>query len=387
MIIKGGEVFGSDGRFHRRDVAISDGFFSDDEKACSDDRDIYDASGDYVLPGLIDIHFHGAMGYDVCDKEMDGFEAIAGYELVNGVTAICPATLTLPITDLKEVLRIGKEFSDKDHKLCAELIGFNMEGPFISRARKGAQNEKYILGCDGEIVREFLDASGGLLKIIGLAPECNPHFEDYIRDVRDMVKVSLAHTDADFDICKRAFDAGASHVVHLYNAMRGLSHRDPGLVGAAAESKNITCEIICDGVHIHPAAVRAAFTLMGSERMILISDSLRCTGMPDGSYDLGGQDVCKKGNLCTLASEGNIAGSVSNLFDCLKTAVLDMNIPIEEAVAAATINPARCIGEDRLYGSIESGKKGDIIIVDRKDFSLRAVIKNGKLVKKAEVKS
>ena len=195
------------------------------------------------------------------------------------------------------------------------------------------------------------------------------------------MRVSLAHTNADYDTAMQAFSAGASHVVHLYNAMSGFNHREPGVVGAVSDSPSVFAEIITDGIHVHPAAVRAAFRMNGEERMVLISDSLRCTGMPDGDYLLGGQTVVKQGRHCTLKKEGNLAGSVSNLADCMRTAVLEMKIPLETAVRCASINPARAIGIDGRYGSIEAGKKADVVLL-RKDstLSLAAVVKDGKVI-------
>lgn len=378
MRIKNALVYGSDCHFQERNIVIRDGVFVG-EDGVSTDVEI-DASGCYALPGLIDIHFHGAMGADVCDGTMEAYETVARYELLHGVTSMCPATLTLPEEVLCGVLSTGAVFAKREEQDMARLVGFNMEGPFISHVKKGAQNEAYIRPCDAAMVRRFLEASDGLLKIIGLAPEINPDFAKYIGEVKDFVKVSLAHTDTDYATAMEAFYAGASHVVHLYNAMRGLHHREPGLVGAAADA-GATCELICDGIHVHPAAVRAAYDMMGPEHMILISDSLRCTGMEDGIYDLGGQPVSKKGPYCNLVEEGNVAGSVSNLFDCLRNAVLTMEIPLEQAVASATIIPARCIGEDHRIGAIADGMLGDVILVRKSDFSLQQVIKGGNLAK------
>ncbi len=376
MKIINAEVYGSDRKFHIEDIYISKGLFSGEET----DKEVVDASGCYAIPGLIDIHLHGACGFDVCDGSLEAFERIAEYELRCGVTSICPATLTLPVDDLCRVMAVGAEFSKNRHDNMADLVGFNMEGPFISRAKKGAQNGDHIIRCDREIAFRFIESSEGLVKIIGIAPEENPDFEEYIREVRDKVVVSLSHTDTDYDTAMRAFAAGAGHVVHLYNAMRGLGHRDPGLVGAFFDSK-ASCEIICDGIHVHPAAVRAAYACAGADRMVLISDSLRCTGMEDGIYDLGGIPVSKKGNVCRILNERSIAGSVTNLFECMKIAVTVMGIELEKAVASATIIPAKVIGVDDMYGSIEVGKKADLLLVDKDGLNLVKVVKNGKLVK------
>ncbi len=374
MKITGASVFGKDRKFHEKDLYVKDELITDSASA---GEEVIDATGCYAIPGLIDIHFHGAMGEDVCDGNAQAFEKIAEYEVSRGVTAICPATLTLPVEDLKHVLSLGAEFAAKGNNRLSDLVGFNMEGPFISPVKKGAQNEEYIMKCDPGIVDEFYEASKGLLKIIGLAPEENPDFEKYIEAVRDKVIVSLAHTASDYDTAMKAFGAGASHAVHLYNAMTGMSHREPGVVGAVFDSKHVTAELICDGIHIHPAAVRATFEMMGPERMILISDSMRSTGMPDGEYELGGLPAIKKGREVRLKEGGAIAGSGTDLMDCLKTVVLDMNLPIEAAVAAATINPAKRIGIADKYGSLEPGKYADIVLLDKKDLSIKKILRKG----------
>ncbi len=380
MRIVNGQVFGKDGKFHDSDVNISDGVFTDEAAT----GEIIDAAGCYVIPGLVDIHFHGALGLDICDAKPEAFEKIAEYEASCGVTAICPATLTLPVKKLDEVLAMAADFADKQSEnkvnTTADLIGLNMEGPFISKVKKGAQNADYILPCNVDTANEFVDSSRGLVKFIGLAPEDNPGFEGYIKAMKEKVHISIAHSNADYDTAMHAFAAGACHAVHLYNAMTEMSHRAPGIVGAVQDSKGVTAEIICDGIHVQPSAVRAAFNMIGADRMVLISDSLRCTGMPDGQYDLGGQQVNKKGKYCTLVDGGNIAGSVSNLMGCMVNAVKTMDIPLETAVACATINPAKAIGEDARYGSIETGKKGNAVILDKNDLSVRAVIKNGEKI-------
>ncbi len=394
MRITNGKVFSPDLHFHNKDVLISDGRFVSEDHFSSSDGMVYDASGYYVIPGLVDIHFHGALGYDICDAGLEAFEKIAAYEAGCGITAICPATLTLPPQDLENVLLTGalyakKQSSHQRSPFLADLIGFNMEGPFISYAKRGAQNPDYIRSCDADLVERFQKVSDGLLKIIGLAPEVNPSFADYIRTVKDSVTVSLAHTDCDYDTALKALEAGAGHLVHMYNAMRDLTHRDPGPIGAVMDylrlhpGSDLTCELICDGIHVHPASVRAAFGLIGARHIILVSDSLRSTGMPDGDYELGGQKTTKEGKYCRLkkngpdGAPGSIAGSVSNLMDCLRTAVVQMEIPLEDAIACATIQPARRIHADSLYGSIEPGKCGNAVLLDQNTLQVRAVMKDG----------
>ena len=386
MIIKNIRVYGTDEQFHEGSVCISGERFVNGEAAKDSADQILDGKGCYAIPGLLDVHFHGCLGLDVCDGTEEAVHTIARYEAESGITAICPATLTLPADELKAILANMADFRDRmergevpDGDRCADIVGINMEGPFISVVKKGAQNADYIIPCDAELAREFYEASGGLLKFIGLAPEDNPDFVGYINKVKEFTGVSLAHTNADYASAKKAFDAGARHAVHLFNAMSAFTHRDPGVVGAVSDSPHVSAEIITDGVHVHPAMVRTAFRFNGADRMIIISDSLRSTGMPDGDYVLGGQAIIKKGKYCRLAEGGALAGSVSNQFECMVNAVKEMEIPLETAVACSTIHPAKAIGVDDLYGTIEEGKYGDLVLLNE-DLELMAVVKRGKVI-------
>lgn len=354
---------------------------------CSEAADgkeiVVDGEGAYAIPGLIDLHFHGCVGADVCDGTPEALKKIAQYEASIGVTAIAPATMTLPVEELEQILRNAAAYKrSQDEKLQlpeADLLGLNMEGPFISPVKKGAQDEKNIVPCNVEIAKRFLKASEGLVKFIGIAPEESSEAVSFIKEMKDSVDISLAHTNADYDTAMAAFAAGANHAVHLYNAMPPFTHRAPGVVGAVSDSKHVMAEIICDNVHIHPAVVRATFAMMGADRMILISDSMRATGMPDGTYTLGGLDVNVNGNRATLVDGGALAGSVTNLMDCMRTVVKVMDIPLETAVACATANPARSLGVYDTYGSISVGKKADIVLLNE-DLSLKQVIKDGRTV-------
>ena len=386
MIIKNIRVYGTDEQFHEGSVCISGERFVNGEAAKDSADQILDGKGCYAIPGLLDVHFHGCLGLDVCDGTEEAVHTIARYEAESGITAICPATLTLPADELKAILANMADFRDRmergevpDGDRCADIVGINMEGPFISVVKKGAQNADYIIPCDAELAREFYEASGGLLKFIGLAPEDNPDFVGYINKVKEFTAVSLAHTNADYTSAKKAFDAGARHAVHLFNAMSAFTHRDPGVVGAVSDSPHVSAEIITDGVHVHPAMVRTAFRFNGADRMIIISDSLRSTGMPDGDYVLGGQAIIKKGKYCRLAEGGALAGSVSNQFECMVNAVKEMEIPLETTVACSTIHPAKAIGVDDLYGTIEEGKYGDLVLLNE-DLELMAVVKRGKVI-------
>ena len=347
-----------------------------------EDSEVVDGEGAYAIPGMIDIHFHGCKGYDFCDGTRETFEEIAKYEASIGVTAISPATMTLPVPELERILAEAaayqNEKSAKDCEVQADLVGVNMEGPFISAAKKGAQDEKNIIPCDAEVFHRFQNAARGLVKYIGIAPE-EGDAKTFIQEVKDEVTVSIAHTNADYDTAKAAYDAGASHAVHLYNAMPAYTHRAPGVIGAVADSGHVMAELICDGVHIHPAVVRTTFKMLGAERIIFISDSMRATGMPDGRYTLGGLDVDVKGNRATLVSDGALAGSATTLPDCMRTAVKEMGIPLETAVACVTVNPAKSLGIYNEYGSITQGKKADIVLLG-KELELKCVVKDGKVI-------
>ena len=378
--------------------------FSEAEEA---EEVVVDGEGAYAIPGLIDLHFHGCVGADVCDGTPEALKKIAQYEASVGVTAIAPATMTLPVEELEQILRNAAAYkrAQDEHRAAnaaagqsvqraeqkadgmpegklefpeADLLGLNMEGPFISPVKKGAQDEKNIVPCNVEIAKRFLKASEGLVKFIGIAPEESSEAVAFIQEMKDSVDISLAHTNADYDTAMAAFAAGANHAVHLYNAMPAFTHRAPGVIGAVADSRHVMVELICDNVHIHPAVVRATFAMMGADRMVLISDSMRATGMPDGTYTLGGLDVSVNGNRATLVDGGALAGSVTNLMDCMRTVVKVMKIPLETAVACATANPARCLGVYDTYGSISEGKKADIVLLDE-DLELKMVIKDGQL--------
>ena len=393
MIIQNVDIFTPDCHFCRGSIVVKDDRIErvilDGDPVAGSPADVQEAeqvmdgSGCYAIPGLIDIHFHGCMGADFCDGTRDAIRILAEYEARSGITAICPATLTLPVSQLCHVLSEGATYARRQQEGLesgADLVGVNMEGPFISHVKKGAQNEDYIIPCDADICEQFIRAGGGLLKIIGLAPEENPEYLSYIEAVRDRVKVSLAHTNADYDTAMAAFEAGASHAVHLFNAMPELTHREPGVVGAVCDSPHVTAELICDGNHVHPSVVRGAFAMIGDERIVLISDSLRACGLGDGLIDLGGQQVQVTGTRATLVDGGNLAGSVTNLMDCMRICVQEMGIPLESAVRCATINPARVIGEEMNRGSLMSGEIADIVLLGRDDLRVKTVIKYGKVL-------
>lgn len=385
MIIKNVEVFREDGTFESGYIVIKDGKIASvesgevsiEEVSTDEGHEVIDGQGGYAIPGLVDIHFHGCMGHDFCDGTKEAIEEIGRYEASIGVTTIVPATLTLTTDELEAVLRNAAEFNKTMAKspMRADLVGVNMEGPFISIEKKGAQDARNITPINYEVFHRFQAAAEGLVTFMGIAPERDGAVE-FIEQVKDEAQVSIAHTNASYAAAKAAFDAGATHAVHLYNAMPAYSHREPGVVGAVFDSEHVHAELICDGVHIHPAVVRNTLRILGDDRVDFISDSMCATGMPDGDYTLGGLDVVVSGNSARLKSNGALAGSSTNLMDCVRVAVKEMDVPLGVAVKCASVNPAKHAKVYEQYGSISQGKRGNVVLLD-KDLNLNAVIKDG----------
>lgn len=375
MIIKDGHVFDLKKGFIKRNICTEGELIS---MASGDDTTV-DATDCYVIPGLVDVHFHGCVGEDFSDANAEGLQRIADFELSQGVTYICPASMTFPEETLTAICKNLAEHRAKNTG-GAEVVGVHLEGPFVSHAKRGAQNEAYLRNPDAEMLACLQAAADGNIKLVTMAPEQPGGLEFIHKAVKLGVAVSLGHTVADYDTAMAAFAAGASQVTHLYNAMPPIHHRAPSVIGAAFESPGVCAELICDGVHIHPAMVRLAFRLFGAERIVLISDSLRATGMPDGRYPFGGQEIDVHGNRATMAGHPEtLAGSVTSLMGCFRQSV-SMGIPLADAVRACSYNPACAIGIDNRAGSLDIGKEASIVLLNRDDLSLRSVIFKGNLV-------
>ena len=411
MIIRNGFVYQEDKCFVKKDLYVENGRIVESREQVTDTVEV-EAEGLLVIPGLIDIHSHGAMGCDFSDGSAEGLKKILSYEYAHGITSYCPASMTLEKEKLLSVFRMAKGWRDGEG--MSHLAGIYMEGPFLDIRKGGAHRKECILPADVDFFRKCNEACGNIIRVVTLSPggagECRGdggegirgreesirdrgagvrereesirdrgvgvrEKEDdrseretagkkgmaFIRELHKEVVISLGHTAADYDTAKEALAAGARQVTHLFNAMMPLAHRAPGLIGAASEDQHCMAELICDGIHVHESMVRAAFKLFPG-RIVLISDSMRAAGMGDGIYDLGGQQVEVKGHVAMLA-DGTIAGSVSNLYDCMCMAV-SFGIPMGEAIAAATMNPARSIGMYDQIGSLQPGKRADIILMD-----------------------
>ena len=316
-----------------------------------------DLGGEKVLPGLIDIHTHGCGGDDTMDLGKLG--KMAKFHAEHGVTSWLPTTMTASFESLKAVSETDISSIDG-----AEILGFHFEGPYIAEKYKGAQNPEFIQPPSLEDYRQFKN-----VKMITIAPELEGSME-FIKNC-DCI-VALGHTEADFDTTIDAIKAGANCLTHTFNAMPPLHHRNPGVIGAAVQ-EHIYAQVICDGLHIHPSVVNILYKLFGADRMVIISDSIRATGLSDGEYDLGGLNVTVRGIEARL-SDGTVAGSVTPLFEGVKKAI-SFGIPEDDAVKMASETPATLLGVKK--GKIAEGYDADFIVVD-KDFNLLKTVIAGK---------
>jgi N-acetylglucosamine-6-phosphate deacetylase len=322
------------------------------------DAGALDAQGMYLIPGLVDVHVHGALGGDFSDADTEANDRIERRLVRNGVTSHLATTMTMPVDVLaQEAKLLNYTQDDPERSTC---LGLHLEGPFLSYEKRGAQYAEYLQKPDYDKFCRINDASGGRVRLITVAPETEGAME-FIAQVSRETNVSLGHTTTDYETAMRAFSAGANHVTHLFNAMQPFLHRAPGLIGAAMDA-GAYVELIGDGLHVHPAVIRAAFRMFPA-RLVLISDAVRSSGMPDGQYTLGGQDVILKNGKTTLP-DGTLAGSNITVYEAIVNAVR-FGISLEEAVEAVTLLPAISAGVDDAVGSIEPGKRADMLLLDR----------------------
>ena len=325
-----------------------------------------DMEGGYVIPGLVDVHTHGAVGEDFSDGKPAGLQPLADYYAAHGVTSYLATTMTLKEEVLTPAMHAIRDFKPRSGAKCA---GVHLEGPFLSYAKRGAQAAENLHKPDPALFHRLNEASGGQVRLVTVACEEEGALP-FIREISRICTVSLGHTTADYDTAMSGFLAGASHATHLYNGMPSLLHRAPGVIGAAFDA-GASVELICDGLHIHPSVIRATYQLFG-DKLNLISDSLRCAGMPDGDYELGGQPIVVKNHKATLL-DGTLAGSSISLLDAVRN-VVRFGLPLAGAVYAASTAPALAAGLDA--GVIAQGKAADLLVLDE-DLALKAVFVDG----------
>ena len=359
MFYKNARIFCSDFQFHTGAFEVKDGLFGQVLPQNVPDGAI-DLQGAPVIPGLVEIHSHGNSGADFSDGDYEGLKRMAAFYVQHGVTSFAPASMTLPYEVLEKAFATALQLRNEKPKGLSVLRGIQMEGPYFSYKKRGAQNPDYLKKPDFEGFQKLWAGCEGLVKIVDVAPELEGA-KEFTEQASKLCTVSVAHTDSDYDHAKAVFDAGATHLTHLYNAMPAISHRAPGVIPAAVENPKVRAELICDGYHVHPASVRLAFSMFGGERMCLISDSGRCAGMPEGTqFQLGGQDCWLRDGVAKLA-DGTIACSATNMWKCLQN-VISWGVKEEDAVRAATYNPACAIGADKEVGTIETGKAADFLV-------------------------
>lgn len=360
MLFKNATVFTPGCTFARADVKTN-GEKIEAVGQSLDGNEAIDLDGCYLLPGFIDIHIHGSAGVDCCDGTPEAIEKLSAYLVTKGVTSFTPASMSLPAERLDKVFQNLKACMDNPPS-GAYIHGVNMEGPYFSQEKKGAQNGDYIHAPNLEEFNRLNEKNGRIVRLVDIAPE-QPGAEQFTREACKVCTVSIAHTTATYEQAKEALLWGATNATHLFNAMPSLLHRAPGVPGAVFEG-GFTAELISDGMHLHPAIVRLVFKVLDDDKPVLISDAMSAAGMPEGKYSLGGLEVFVKGDGAARLADGTLAGSTANILQCVQNAV-KFGVPMEKAVRAATINPASVIGADKTTGSLKAGKFADLIVLDK----------------------
>lgn len=365
MKISNVHYYGEDFKFHYGDIEVEDGIFT----AVTERGGVIPEGCDTILPGMVDIHVHGNSGFDFSDGNYEELKTIARYLALAGTTTFSATSMTVPEKMLAKAYQNAVRLRDEKPLGYAVVRAVTMEGPFFNEKKKGAQAAEHLLLPDIAMLRRLQKEADGMIRIACVAPELEGALE-YIREARsEGYIVSAAHTNASYGEAVAGFDAGINHITHLYNAMPSLLHREPGVIGAAAE-RNVTAELIGDGIHVHPSAVRAAFKMFGPERICLISDAIPAAGLPEGGTALlGGQQITIVNGRAILEG-GTLAGSIASLFDCVRRAI-SFGIPEEDALRCATYNPASVIGADDI-GVIAAGKRADFLVCGQ-DLALKDV--------------
>ncbi len=338
------------------------------------EEDGIDMSERIMIPGFVDIHIHGCGGGDCSDADKTSLDKMAKQLAKNGVTSFCPTAMTLPIDKLEKIAKTIVDYKQEQNS-GSKIIGINFEGPFIASAKKGAQNGDYIAIANKNDFEKLYNASSGLMKLITIAPEVTDS-DAFIKNASEYCTVSIGHSAANAEECKQAINSGVKHITHLYNAMTPMTHREAGIVGTALDDERVMCELICDGGHICPAVVRNTFDILGENRAVVISDSMRAAGLGEGEFELGGQKTYVKPNIkYAVLENGTIAASITNLYEEFKN-LIDFGIDFKTALKSCTINPAKAIGEDKNIGSIQTGKCADFIFLN-KELDIERVYING----------
>lgn len=337
---------------------------------------IYDYAGFQLFPGLIDLHIHGANGFDTMQADFKALNEISRYLAKQGITAFLPTTVTDTIANIKRALQNVKECMGKVEG--AQILGSYIEGPYITAEHNGAHPRELIREVRLGEAEDLLAAAGNTVRTVALAPE-KPKALELIQYLKARgVHAAIGHTNATYEQVQQAAHAGADIAVHTYNGMRGLHHREPGAVGAALINDTIYTELIADFIHTHPAAIEILLRCKPQDKVVLISDAMQAAGLPDGRYRLGTLPVVVQGGIVRTAS-GSLAGSTANIMQSVAGLIQKMGISHLAAVHMASLNPARLLGIAEKTGSISTGKQADIVVVDD-GFSVVMTVVKGKVV-------
>lgn len=323
-----------------------------------------DAAGGWALPGFIDVHVHGGAGHDFMDADQEGIEAIARFHARNGTTGLLATSLTASREELTGVLDRVARYASQPMPY-AQVLGVHLEGPFISPKWPGAQHPDYIVPPQAEWLEDWVARHPGLIKIQTLAPESEGALDYIERLAAHGIVPSCGHTDATYDQIVAAADRGLRHAVHTFNAMKPLHHREPGTVGAVLTDDRIVAEVIADGHHVHAAGLKIVARMKGADKVILVTDAMSAAGMPDGDgYELGGLPVVMMCGVARLKASGSLAGSTLTMIAAFRHMVREVGVSIADASRMASFNPAREVGVEEVTGSLEAGKRADVLLLD-----------------------
>ncbi|MDN5610816.1 MAG: N-acetylglucosamine-6-phosphate deacetylase [Staphylococcus equorum] len=379
-VIENGRIYTEEEIIERGYIIVKDDKITDVGKGDYEGAlTTYDAQGQHVLPGFIDIHMHGGYGEDAMDASCDGLKHLAESLLSEGTTSFLATTMTQSDENITKALENIIEYQKQQNVLkAADIVGIHLEGPFISEHKVGAQNPAYVQRPSIEKVQQFQKTANNQIKVITFAPEVEGAHET-LEALHDQIRFSIGHTVATFDETNEAVARGAKHVTHLYNAGTPFEHREPGVFGAAWTNDSLSTELIVDGIHSHPTAIQIAYKQKGNTRFFLITDAMRAKGMPDGEYDLGGQNVIVKGSEARLAS-GALAGSILKMNEGLKNLIQYTGDSLDNLWRVTSLNQAIALNIESQKGSLKVGKDADIVIVDD-EITVQTTIKAGEIHK------
>ncbi|HSW94499.1 MAG TPA: N-acetylglucosamine-6-phosphate deacetylase [Gammaproteobacteria bacterium] len=365
-ILFGPRIYAEKGILKNTSLIIRDNqihAFEAEKKNSSDEVFIFPDTY-HIVPGFIDVHVHGANGFDVMDATPHALESISQALAMEGTTAWLATTMTASLDEIDRAMKNTGDYIAENKKITgAALLGIHLEGPFLSPEKSGAQNKKYLLPPRVDYFKNFQKKSRDTIKLVTLAPEL-PNACELIHFLKTQnIVASIGHTNATFTETMAAIDAGCSHVTHLFNAMRGMHQREPGVVTAGLLSDKLSTELIVDGIHLHPSIVDLVFRIKQPEKMILVTDAMRAKCLKDGLYDLGGQAVHVADKKATLP-DGTLAGSVLDMISAMRNMMAFTNCHLQDVIRFVSENPARMLGIFNKKGSLLPGKDADLVVLD-----------------------